>query len=49
MECGNLAQPLYAIPPRARARVQLRFPVGVDPQAVVPAVRTALQKQVTGA
>jgi acetylornithine deacetylase/succinyl-diaminopimelate desuccinylase-like protein len=43
MECGNLAQPLYAIPPRARARVQLRFPVGVDPQAVVPAVRTALQ------
>ncbi|MBB3455962.1 acetylornithine deacetylase/succinyl-diaminopimelate desuccinylase-like protein [Rhizobium sp. BK313] len=44
MECGNLAQPLYAIPPRARARVQLRFPVGVDPQAVVPAVRTALQK-----
>ena len=43
MECGNLAQPLYAIPPRARARIQLRFPVGVDPQAVVPAVRTALR------
>ncbi len=41
-ECGNLAQPLYAIPPRARARLQLRFPVGVDPDAVVPAVRSAL-------
>ncbi|WP_047453159.1 M20 family metallopeptidase [Rhizobium rhizogenes] len=43
MECGNLAQPLYAIPPRARARVQLRFPVGVDPKAVIPAVRVALR------
>lgn len=43
MECGNLAQPLYAIPPKARARLQLRFPVGVDPDAVVPAVRKALQ------
>jgi acetylornithine deacetylase/succinyl-diaminopimelate desuccinylase-like protein len=44
MECGNLAQPLYAIPPRARARVQLRFPVGVDVEAVVPAVRNVLRK-----
>ncbi|MFB9949633.1 M20 family metallopeptidase [Rhizobium puerariae] len=43
MECGNLAQPLYAIPPKARARVQLRFPVGVDPDAVVPAVRKTLK------
>lgn len=42
-ECGNLARPLYAIPPRARARVQLRFPVGVDPDGIVPAVRTALK------
>ncbi|MCP8938468.1 M20 family metallopeptidase [Alsobacter sp. SYSU M60028] len=42
MECGNLARPLYAIPPRATARMQLRFPVGVDPQAVVPAVRRHL-------
>ncbi|TPW30208.1 M20 family metallopeptidase [Pararhizobium mangrovi] len=42
MECGNLAQPVYAIPPRARARLQLRFPVGVDVDAVVPAVREAL-------
>ncbi|WP_205836848.1 M20 family metallopeptidase [Neorhizobium alkalisoli] len=43
MECGNLAQPLNAIPPKARARVQLRFPVGVDPDAVVPAVRKTLK------
>lgn len=42
MECGNLAQPLYAIPPMARARLQLRFPVGVDVTQVVPAVRRAL-------
>ncbi|MEO3998866.1 M20/M25/M40 family metallo-hydrolase [Mesorhizobium sp. CAU 1732] len=44
MECGNLAQPLYAIPPSARARLQLRFPVGVDVDAVVPAVRKRLQE-----
>ncbi|AZN70480.1 M20/M25/M40 family metallo-hydrolase [Georhizobium profundi] len=44
MECGNLAQPLYAIPPSARARLQLRFPVGVDVDAVVPAVRKTLAK-----
>ena len=42
MECGNLAQPLYAIPPSARARLQLRFPVGVDVEAVVPAIRRRL-------
>jgi acetylornithine deacetylase/succinyl-diaminopimelate desuccinylase-like protein len=44
MECGNLAEPLYAIPPRARARVQLRFPVGVDVKTIVPAVRNALKE-----
>ncbi|MBS9721843.1 M20/M25/M40 family metallo-hydrolase [Tianweitania sp. BSSL-BM11] len=42
MACGNLAEPLYAIPPSARARLQLRFPLGVDVEAVVPAVRQAL-------
>ena len=42
MECGNLAQPVNAIPPRARARLQLRFPVGVDVAAVVSAVRRHL-------
>jgi acetylornithine deacetylase/succinyl-diaminopimelate desuccinylase-like protein len=40
--CGNLERPLYAIPPEARARVQLRFPVGVDAAAIVPAVRERL-------
>ncbi|GAK69583.1 peptidase M20 family protein [Agrobacterium rubi TR3 = NBRC 13261] len=44
MECGNLAQPLYAIPPKARARMQLRFPVNVDYAAVVPAVRHVLKE-----
>jgi acetylornithine deacetylase/succinyl-diaminopimelate desuccinylase-like protein len=43
-ECGNLAQPLYAIPPRATARMQLRFPVGVDHKEVVPAVRRHLDR-----
>ena len=42
MECGSLAQPVNAIPPRARARLQLRFPVGVDVASVVPAVRRHL-------
>ncbi len=44
MECGNLALPLYAIPPKARARMQLRFPVNVDYAAVVPAVRRVLKE-----
>lgn len=44
MECGNLAQPLYAIPPRAQARMQLRFPVHVDYAAVVPAIRRVLKE-----
>jgi acetylornithine deacetylase/succinyl-diaminopimelate desuccinylase-like protein len=43
-ECGNLERPLYAIPPRATARMQLRFPVGVDHTAVVPAVREHLDR-----
>ena len=42
MECGRLDAPLSAIPPKARARMQLRFPVGVDVEGVVPAVRKAL-------
>jgi acetylornithine deacetylase/succinyl-diaminopimelate desuccinylase-like protein len=41
-ECGNLAQPLYAIPPRATARMQLRFPVGVDHTKIVDAIRRHL-------
>jgi acetylornithine deacetylase/succinyl-diaminopimelate desuccinylase-like protein len=43
-ECGNLAQPLYAIPPRATARMQLRFPVGVDHTKVIDAVRRQLDR-----
>ena len=47
-ECGNLEQPLYAIPPRAVARMQLRFPVGVDHTAVIPAVRRHLERNEFG-
>lgn len=42
IEVGNIAKPLYAIPPWARARLQLRHPVGVDTDAVLPAVRRKL-------
>jgi len=42
IEVGNLANPLYAIPPQARARLQLRHPVGVDQTDVKPAVQRAL-------
>ncbi|WP_198665077.1 M20 family metallopeptidase [Tropicimonas sp. IMCC34011] len=42
IEVGNLAKPLYAIPPWARARLQLRHPVGVDQSQVEPAVRRKL-------
>jgi len=44
IEVGNIAQPLYAIPPWARARLQLRHPVGVDTGAVLPAVRRKLDQ-----
>jgi len=39
---GNPAHPVNAIPPRACAHMQLRFVVGCDPQAFVPAVRAHL-------
>jgi acetylornithine deacetylase/succinyl-diaminopimelate desuccinylase-like protein len=42
IECGNIAKPLYAIPPWARARLQLRHPVGVDTADAIPAVRRRL-------
>ncbi|MFC3167777.1 M20/M25/M40 family metallo-hydrolase [Paracoccus fontiphilus] len=44
IEVGNIAKPLYAIPPWARARLQLRHPVGVDVDAVLPAVRRRLDE-----
>jgi acetylornithine deacetylase/succinyl-diaminopimelate desuccinylase-like protein len=39
---GNPAHPVNAIPPRASAHMQLRFVVGCDPQAFVPALRAHL-------
>lgn len=42
VEVGNIANPLYAIPPWAKARLQLRHPVGVDTRQVEAAVRRTL-------
>ncbi len=42
---GNVETPVNAIPPRAWARCQLRFVVGVDPAAVGPALRRHLDRQ----
>ena len=44
-ECGTPATPVNAIPPRAWARCQLRFVVGVDQDAVLPALRRHLDRQ----
>lgn len=41
-EAGSPAMPVNAIPPRAWARGQLRFVVGVDADNVLPALRTHL-------
>lgn len=42
---GNPDTPVNAIPPRAWARCQLRFVVGVDPDDLVPALRRHLDRQ----
>ncbi|MBY0409947.1 MAG: M20 family metallopeptidase, partial [Burkholderiaceae bacterium] len=42
---GNPETPVNAIPPRAWARCQLRFVVGVDAQEIVPALRRHLDRQ----
>ncbi|NYT37163.1 M20 peptidase family dipeptidase [Allopusillimonas soli] len=42
---GNPATPVNAIPPRAWARCQLRFVVGIDPDQIVPALRRHLDRQ----
>ncbi|WP_342360473.1 M20 family metallopeptidase [Terrarubrum flagellatum] len=47
-ECGTPATPVNAIPPRAWARCQLRFVVGVDPMGVAPAIRRHLDRQGLG-
>ena len=39
---GNPARPMNAIPPVAKATLQLRFVVGTDPDAVLAAVRAHL-------
>ncbi len=44
-EAGNPKTPVGAIPPRAWARGQLRFVVGIDPDDVIPALRRHLDKQ----
>jgi acetylornithine deacetylase/succinyl-diaminopimelate desuccinylase-like protein len=42
---GNPETPVNAIPPRAWARCQLRFVVGIDPSQIVPALRRHLDRQ----
>jgi acetylornithine deacetylase/succinyl-diaminopimelate desuccinylase-like protein len=43
-EAGNPKTPVNAVPPRAWARCQLRFVVGVDWQNVLPALRRHLDR-----
>ncbi len=42
---GNPQTPVNAIPPRAWARCQLRFVVGIDPDQILPALRRHLDRQ----
>jgi acetylornithine deacetylase/succinyl-diaminopimelate desuccinylase-like protein len=42
---GNPEAPVNAIPPKAWARCQLRFVVGIDPQEILPALRRHLDRQ----
>ena len=42
---GNPDTPVNAIPPRAWARCQLRFVVGIDPSQILPALRRHLDRQ----
>ena len=41
-KCGNPDTPVNAIPPRAWARCQLRFVVGIDENEIMPALRRHL-------
>jgi acetylornithine deacetylase/succinyl-diaminopimelate desuccinylase-like protein len=43
-EAGNPKTPVNAIPPRAWARCQLRFPVGVDWREILPSLRRHLDR-----
>lgn len=42
MSAGNPAQPVNAIPPRASARMQIRYTVDTDPARFIPAIRAHL-------
>ncbi len=42
--CGTPEAPVNAIPPRAFARCQLRFVVGIDPNDIIPALRRHLKR-----
>jgi len=44
MTAGNPDNPVNAVPPRAYARGQLRFVVGVEPEDVLPALRRHLDR-----
>jgi acetylornithine deacetylase/succinyl-diaminopimelate desuccinylase-like protein len=44
-KAGNPETPVNAIPPRAWARCQLRFVVGIDPTQIIPALRRHLDRQ----
>ncbi|NUL60060.1 M20/M25/M40 family metallo-hydrolase [Brevibacterium luteolum] len=44
LDAGTPAAPVNAIPGKASALLQLRFVLGTDPEAVVPAIRTALTR-----
>lgn len=44
MESGNPKGPVNAVPPRAWARCQLRYPVGVEMDDIVPALRRHLDR-----
>jgi len=44
MTAGTPDNPVNAVPPRAWARGQLRFVVGVDPEGVLPALRRHLDR-----
>ena len=44
MKAGTPETPVNAIPPRAWARCQLRFVVGIDPENILPALRRHLDR-----
>lgn len=45
MKAGDPDTPVNAVPPKAWARCQLRFVVGIDPDQILPALRRHLDRQ----